>query len=347
PTIVWGDESLRLRVAFPPGKSSQLFRPLVEAVGALLRLHAGKPAMAGATTLLRPPPLPDPASVVPEVVRLYAEAARVASGSVGVLIGGESGTGKEVLARYIHAASPRAQGPFVALNCAALPRDLLETELFGIERGVATGVDARPGKFELAHGGTLFLDEVGDMAAETQAKILRVLQEGAVYRIGSPGPRPAGGRVVAATNREMERLLALGSFREDLYYRIATWPVRLPALRHRRPDIPNLAAHFLAFEAKRLGRRVRGISRGALDALVRYDWPGNVRQLEKEVARAVLFLGDGDLLDSGSLGPALKDSPRPPHAGGRLAEALEALERSEIPPAPERCAPDVPPAPPD
>jgi transcriptional regulator of acetoin/glycerol metabolism len=332
---------LTLRVRFGEPAAAEAYAPVVDLLSTLLALaaHSDPPPPSAAT----PPQPPDPPSVVSEVQQLYLEAAKVARGDVGVLIGGESGTGKEVLARYIHAASPRAQRPFVALNCAALPRDLLETELFGIERGVATGVEARPGKFELAHGGTLFLDEIGDMAAETQAKLLRVLQEGAVYRIGGREPRPAAVRVVSATNRDMDRLLASGAFREDVYYRIATWSVRLPPLRQRRADIPNLAAHFLAREASRLGLRVRGISRTALDAMVGHPWPGNVRQLEKEIARAVLFLGDGDLLDSASLSPGLKDAaPRGGKTGGRLAEALEAVERAEILEALARCAQDVP-----
>src|SRR5262249_24359955 len=152
--------------------------------------------------------LPDPATVVPAVQQLYREAAKVAQGDVGVLVCGESGTGKELLARFLHAASPRASGPFVALNCAALPRDLPAAELFGIDRGVATGVEARGGKFELAHAGTLFLDEIGDMALDTQARILRVLQEREVYRLGGSAPRPAEVRVVAATHRDVKRLLA-------------------------------------------------------------------------------------------------------------------------------------------
>jgi len=325
-TVEFGDDSLRLKVAFPPGKAAQLFRPVVEAVGAMLRLHGGRPAVAAPTTLHRPPQLPDPPSVVPEVQRLYAEAARVASGSVGVLILGESGTGKEVLARYVHAASPMAQGPFVALNCAALPRDLLESELFGIEKGVATGVEARPGKFELAHGGTLFLDEIGDMALETQARILRVLQEKEVHRLGGTAPRRAAVRVLAATNQNMPRLLAEGRFRQDLYYRIATWAAELPPLRRRRADIPNLAAHFLGREAARRGIRVRGISRGALDVLLDCAWPGNIRQLEQEVSRAVLFLSEGELLDSSRLSPSLRAAaPR-----SALTDVLEDAERNAI-----------------
>jgi transcriptional regulator with PAS, ATPase and Fis domain len=274
------------------------------------------------------------------VRQVYDDAARVARGDVGVLILGESGTGKEVLARYIHAASARAQGPFVALNCAALPRDLLEAELFGIERGVATGVEARAGKFELAHGGTLFLDEIGDMALETQAKLLRVLQERAVHRIGGVNARAADVRILAATNRDMPALLEERGFREDLYYRIATWTVELPPLRLRRADIPNLAVHFLTREAGRAGVRVAGLSRAALDVLTAYDWPGNIRQLENEMARAVLFLGDGELLDSARLGPHLKPTSQGAPARG-LASTLEKVERDEVRNALSACGGDV------
>jgi DNA-binding NtrC family response regulator len=337
-----GDEELELRVTFPEPSGLETYRPIVESVATLLRLSLKrKPARARPAPAAPSPP--EPPSIVAEVQRLYEDAARVSRGDIGVLVCGESGTGKEILARYVHAASPRAQGPFVALNCAALPRDLLETELFGIEKGVATGVDARPGKFELAHGGTLFLDEIGDMALETQAKILRVLQEGAVHRLGAVAARKADVRIVAATNRDMDRLLAERAFREDVYYRIATWTVRLPPLRERRADIPNLAAHFLAREAERAGVRARGISRAALDALARYDWPGNIRQLEKEMARAVLFLADGELLDTSRLSPQVRQPTGEPGTGTgtRLADILERAEREEIVAALARCGGDV------
>ena len=217
----------------------------------------------------------------------------------------------------------------MALNCAALPRDLLEVELFGIERGVATGVDSRPGKFELADAGTLFLDEIGDMAPETQASILRVLQERLVYRLGGRDPHPARIRVVAATNRDLTPMLEDGRFRGDLYHRIATWVVELPPLRQRRLDIPNLAAFFLAREAERHGRRVGGLTRGAVDALVAFDWPGNIRQLEHEMARAVLFLEDGEVLDTARLHPAVLAGGTLKRTGS-LDDARAAVERDEI-----------------
>jgi len=245
-----------------------------------------------------------------------------------VLILGESGTGKEVLARYLHAASGVHDGPFLCLNCAALPRDLLESELFGVEKGVATGVDARPGKFELADDGTLFLDEIGDMALETQSRILRVLQSGEVYRLGGREARRIQIRIIAATNRDIAGMVADGAFRSDLYHRIAGWVVKLPPLRERVEDIPNLAAFFLTREAQRAGITVRGISRQALDALMAHGWPGNIRELETEMARAVLFLENGELLDSVRLAATVLESSAGGSADGSLAKILEHAERT-------------------
>jgi transcriptional regulator with PAS, ATPase and Fis domain len=217
----------------------------------------------------------------------------------------------------------------VTLNCAALPRDLLESELFGVERGVATGVDARAGKFEAAHGGTLFLDEIGDMAPETQARILRVLAEGEVFRIGGHSARPADVRVISATNRDIDAMVDDGRFRTDLYHRIADWVVELPALRRRRADIPNLAAHFLARACTERGVSAAGISRAAVDALVGYDWPGNVRQLEKEMGRAALFLEDGELLDTARLQPVVTEASGV-SAQQTLRDVREQAEREHI-----------------
>ncbi|MEW6336112.1 MAG: sigma 54-interacting transcriptional regulator [Acidobacteriota bacterium] len=315
-------------LSFAHATQADTFVPLARAAAMLLALAS--PPSRGTRPESPPPPAPpDPPTVVPAVARVYAEAARVAQGDVSVLILGESGTGKELLARFIHAASLRSAGPFVPLNCAALPRDLLEAELFGIERGVATGVESRPGRFEQADGGTLFLDEIGDMAAETQARILRVLQEGVVHRVGGRDPRPARVRVLSATNRDIRALLAAGTFRRDLFHRVADWVVELPPLRQRRADIGNLAAHFLARAGARRGTVPGGVSRAALDALVAFDWPGNVRQLEREMTRAALFLDEGGLLEtrhlqSGILGADNGGKPR------SLRETLERVERHEI-----------------
>jgi hypothetical protein len=319
-----------VRARFQTARLADAYAPLLETAAALVALgdapRARRPRPERPAGV--PPPPPDPPSLEASMRRVYDEAAKVARGDVSVLITGESGTGKELLARYLHTASSRADGPFVALNCAALPRDLLEVELFGIERGVATGVDSRPGKFELADGGTLFLDEIGDMAPETQASILRVLQERQVYRLGGREPHAARIRVVAATNRDLTPMIEDGRFRTDLYHRIATWVVELPPLRERRADIPNLAAFFLAREAARHGRRVGGLSRGAVDALTAFDWPGNVRQLEHEMARAVLFLEPGEMLDTMRLHPDILG--RGPNPSGKLEAARASAERDEI-----------------
>ena len=284
------------------------------------------------------PPVPDPPSLHREVREIYRRATRIAAGAVSVLVRGESGTGKELLARYIHRASGRPDDRFVALNCAALPSDLLEAELFGVEKGAATGVDARPGKFEIAHEGTLFLDEIGDMSPATQARVLRVIQEGSCHRIGGTSPRPARPRIVSATNRPLRELLDRGEFRADLYHRINGWEVELPPLRFRRADVPNLAVHFLAEEARALGVRPAGISRRALRCLESYPWPGNVRQLRQEIARAALFLEDGDLLDTRLLSDqvtagagGLDGAPEAAGAGrGSLKDRLARHERAEI-----------------
>jgi len=331
--------SFSVRAVLPGENAAALYRPLLESAASLVAAAAERaPPLSPRPASPLPAP-PEPPSLVPSMQRLYAEGARAARGDVAVLIRGESGTGKEVLARFLHAASPRAQGPFVALNCAALPSDLLEAELFGIERGVATGVEARAGKFELAHGGTLFLDEIGDMSLETQARILRVLQEREVFRIGGSAPRRADVRAVAATHRDLKRRIAEGAFREDLYFRIATWVLELPPLRARRADIPQLAVHFLAREAAGAGMRVHGISRAALELLERHPWPGNVRQLEKEMARAALLLEGRELLEAECLSAELRAPP--PRTTGSLAAALEDAERAIVQRALDDCGGDV------
>jgi len=339
---------LRLSVRFRRAATAARLGPVLELAAAALRLGLAAQRRGGSAApprAVRPPaPVPDPPTLSPAVRSLYREAERIAVGTVSVLIRGESGTGKEVLARYIHSASARAEGPLVTLNCAALPVDLLEAELFGVEKGVATGVDGRPGRFESADGGTLFLDEIGDMSPQTQARILRVLQEGEVYRLGGQHPRPASVRVISATNRDLERLLDDGRFRSDLYHRIADWVVELPPLRERRADIPQLAAHFLAAAAAEQGIRPAGISRAALDLLARYHWPGNIRQLQREMARAALFLADGELLESARLQPAIRGAGDAAEGGrpATLRETLDGVEREAIRLALEATGGDIP-----
>ena len=220
-----------------------------------------------------------------EVMRMLRERVeRVANTNFTVLIEGESGVGKELVARQIHELGPRRQGPFVAINCAALVETLIEAELFGIEERTATGVRGRRGKFEYADGGTLFLDEISDLSMAAQAKLLRVIQDLTVERVGGAGPRQINARIVAATNRPLADLVDRGLFRTDLFYRLSGVEIRVPALRQRKGDILELAQYFLA---RHEGRGRLTVTPAALDALVAYDWPGNVRELERMIEGAI------------------------------------------------------------
>ncbi len=233
----------------------------------------------------------------PGMVRLLSTIEGVASSQATVLIHGESGTGKELLARFIHLRSPRAHRPFIAVNCAALPDGLLESELFGHERGAFTGAVIRKvGKFEMAHTGTLLLDEISEMNLALQAKLLRVLQEREVDRIGGRDPVPVNIRVIATTNRVLYREVEQGRFREDLYYRLNVFPVTVPPLRERVVDIPILARHFVNQSAMRNGLTPPVLSAGALAHLQRLPWKGNVRELENVMERALLLAGQGAIL---------------------------------------------------
>lgn len=221
--------------------------------------------------------------------------ATVGSG-LDVLLTGETGTGKELIARTIHHSGPHPSGPFLAINCAAIPSELLEAELFGVTRGAATGVEPRPGRFVQANGGTLLLDEIGELPEALQAKLLRVVQEREVLPLGAASTRRVDVRIVAATNRDLLRRMKEGLFRPDLFYRLSALQFHVPPLRDRREDIPALVLAFASRSAESFGRRVRGVSRPALDVLLAHDWPGNVRELETAVQRAVLLCPSGGTL---------------------------------------------------
>jgi len=236
----------------------------------------------------------------PKMQRVIDLVARVADSHANVLIRGESGTGKEMVARLIHGNSARRDGPFVAINCAALPETLLESELFGIERGVATGVEARPGKFELAKGGTVFLDEVGDIPLALQAKLLRVLQEREIEKLGGRRRIPIDVRILSATHRGLEDMIERGEFRQDLYYRLKVVEIVLPPLRERKDDIPKLVRFFLDKYGKREGLKDVRITQEALQKIMRYPFPGNVRELENLIEGALALTTD-PVIDPGDL----------------------------------------------
>jgi DNA-binding NtrC family response regulator len=215
---------------------------------------------------------------------------KVALSDTSVLLQGESGTGKELFAREIHDQSPRKNKPFIAINCAAIPRELLENELFGSERGAFTGAVARKiGKFEIADGGTIFLDEIGDMDIALQAKLLRVLKEKTVERLGGTKSTKIDTRVIAASNNDLKELIGQKKFREDLFYRLSVFPITIPLLRERRDDIPALADHFIARYCLEMNKKPKSLSREALTIMEKYHWPGNVRELENTIERAIIL----------------------------------------------------------
>jgi DNA-binding NtrC family response regulator len=237
---------------------------------------------------------------------IFDKVAKTAPSSGRVLITGENGTGKELVARAIHEHSKRADGPFIKLNCAAIPSELIESELFGHEKGAFTGAtQQRRGKFELADGGTLFLDEVGDMNPSAQAKVLRVLQENELERVGGADTIKVDVRVVAATNKDLPAEIAAGRFREDLYYRLAVVPIELPPLRGRREDIPTLVEHFVEQVCADNGTRTKKVASGAPTLLMQHDWPGNVRELKNVVERLAILTGDAEIITEADVGDAL------------------------------------------
>jgi two-component system, NtrC family, response regulator len=264
----------------------------------------------------------------PAMQRLCHTLEKIARTDVTLLITGESGTGKELLARALHDLSPRVHGRFVAINCAAIPENLLESELFGYEKGAFTGaVKTTPGKIELADGGTLFLDEIGDLPASLQAKLLRFLQDRLIERVGARRTIPVDVRIVCATNRNLERMIEEGSFREDLYYRLNEMRLEVPPLRERHGDAVVLAKYFLARLNKQYNKSLRGFSADALAAIAAYGWPGNVRQLENYVKKAVV-MADGRTVtaaDLGLAGVARQAAPMP-----TLQEVRQEAERKLV-----------------
>ena len=289
------------------------------------------------------PPAPAPDLAFPEgyvagdspaVRALYAQLRPLVRGDLPVLLLGETGVGKELLARILHDSSPRRRGPFVAINCAAIPADLLEAEMFGIAKGVATGVTERRGRFQSAEGGTLLLDEIGDMPLELQAKLLRALQEKEVQPVGG-APAAVDIRVIAATNSDLHRHMEEGRFRRDLYFRVAGFALRVPPLRERREDIPALLEAFARAAAREHGKTVRGFTVKALRTLVAYAWPGNVRELEHEAGRLVALCPQGEAIDSTMISPDILGG-EPAHGTAAPADTLEleknvdALERRLI-----------------
>ncbi len=279
------------------------------------------------------PTLPNVVAESPLMKEVLRLAAKVAKTDATVLILGESGTGKEVLANLIYQLSPREGRPFLKINCAAIPEGLLESELFGHERGAFTGADkAKPGLFELADRGTLFLDEIGDLPLALQAKLLRVLQDGTIRRVGGLKEIKVDVRIIAATNRDLEEMVKEGSFREDLFWRLNVFSLRLPPLRERKEDILPLARFFLEKFAQKHGKEVHDFSREALEALLSYHFPGNVRELENIIERAVI-LAENEIITKEDLPPLLKgDSGDIPSLLQHLPlpEAVAYLEKERI-----------------
>jgi DNA-binding NtrC family response regulator len=270
----------------------------------------------------------------PAIQRLHVFLERVAATPTTVLLYGESGTGKELAAGMIHALSPRAARPFVAVNCAAIPEGLLESELFGHEKGAFTGAVAQhEGVFVRAHGGTLFMDEVGELSLPAQARMLRVLESRTLTRVGGTKELAVDVRLVAATHRNLQQMVEAGRFREDLLYRLSVIQTQIPPLRERRDDIPRLALHFAKSFGESLGRRLTDVSPAALEVLTRYRWPGNVRELRNVIERAMV-LGDGATLDLDDLPPELlRAAPMAPAGAppdARLVRPLAELEREAI-----------------
>ena len=289
---------------------------LVQRACALRRQQQGERSEAGA------PQTPEIIGEAPAMQEVFRAIGRLSRSHITVLINGESGTGKELVARALHRHSPRSNKPFIALNMAAIPKDLLESELFGHERGAFTGAQtSRQGRFEQADGGTLFLDEIGDMPQELQTRLLRVLAEGEFYRVGGHTPTRVNVRVIAATHQDLEQRVRDGLFREDLFHRLNVIRIHLPPLRQRREDIPLLMLHFLKMAAKELDVEPKVLRPEVDDYLARLDWPGNVRQLEN-LCRWLTVMASGREIHLDDLPPDLRHQPVPPSNRGDWEDAL-------------------------
>ncbi len=260
------------------------------------------------------------------ILHVLKNVAQVAAVDSSVLLLGETGTGKELLAHAIHDKSPRRSAPLVTVNCAALPPSLIESELFGHEKGAFSGATgSKTGRFEVAEGGTLFLDEIGELSVDLQVKLLRVLQHGEFERVGSTRPRKVDVRIVAATNRDLAQAMANGAFREDLYFRLSVFPIHVPPLRDRRQDIPLLVWAYINRRQAQLGRRIDRIPKRAMEALMAHAWPGNVRELENVIERALILSTGSTLRLEQALGASASGA-----AGHHVTERLDEVERVHI-----------------
>jgi len=326
-----------VRSAFKLGAFDYLEKPITEKDKLLVAVRNALALRALAEENARLRREAGPAEMIgsgPAMQRLFELVRRTGPSEGRVLVTGENGTGKELVARAIHDGSRRRPGPFVKLNCAAVPAELIESELFGHERGAFTGaVTARKGRFEQADGGTLFLDEVGDMPAAMQAKVLRVLQEGEFERVGGQQTLRCDVRVVAATNRDPVAEVAAGRFREDLYYRLNVVPIHVPPLRERREDVPEMAARFLAEACERNGRKPLRLARAAVAALQTHDWPGNVRELRNFIERLAI-LCDGPEIGAADVAAMLPGARKPRadrlRAGASFHDLVEEAEREIV-----------------
>ncbi len=338
-TKPWDPAELRAHVE----RAFAARRVALEQQQALTSRRAANAALASETASLRdalggPARFEDFAGTSAGLREALDLAARVASSDVTVLLEGESGTGKERIARAIHAASPRARQPFVAVNCGALPESLLESELFGHARGAFTGaVTDKKGLFEEANGGTLLLDEVGDTSLAMQVKLLRALQERTIRPVGTTLARPVDVRLISATHRDLGAMVRSGQFREDFYYRISTFPIRLPPLRERVEDIPALATQLLARAERRLRRNVRGLAVETYDLLLGYPFPGNVRELENELERALVLAEPNDWIAPALFSARLRGLQQPRPSASPPTNAPQAAP-TEPPPSPRRRA---------